>query len=119
MDFSYSETQSDLKSLASDILERATPARVGEMEASDDGIDRELWAEFARADLLGVPLPEDVGGSGHGISELCVLLEEVGRHVAPLPCSRRSRSARCRSHGSARPNNGSYSSSPCSKGRRC
>jgi alkylation response protein AidB-like acyl-CoA dehydrogenase len=85
MDFTFDETQRDLQELARSILERATPAHVGEVEASDDGIDREVWAEFAKADLLGVALPEDVGGSGHGIMELCVLLEEVGRRVAPIP----------------------------------
>jgi hypothetical protein len=85
VDFSLDETQLDLKDLAASILEKATPARVGEVESSDDGIDRDLWADFANADLLGVALPEDVGGSGHGIMELSVLLEEVGRRVAPVP----------------------------------
>ena len=85
MDFSLSETQSDLQGLVRDILAPVDRKRVGAAEASDEGIDRDLWGELARADLLGVPLPEDVGGSGHGIAELCVLLEEVGRRVAPVP----------------------------------
>ncbi|MEX2393842.1 MAG: acyl-CoA dehydrogenase family protein [Actinomycetota bacterium] len=85
MDFTFDETQTDLRGLARGILDKATPARVGEIEASDDAIDRELWMEFANADLLGVALPEEVGGSGHGIMELCVLLEEVGRRVVPIP----------------------------------
>ncbi len=85
MDFTFNETQEDLQGLVRSILGKATPARVGEVESSADGIDRDLWAEFAGADLLGVALPEDVGGSGHGIMELCALLEEVGRRVAPVP----------------------------------
>jgi alkylation response protein AidB-like acyl-CoA dehydrogenase len=85
LDFTFDETQSDLRGLARSILERSTPERVRDVEASDDGIDREIWSEFARSDLLGVALPEDVGGSGHGIMELGVLLEEVGRRVAPVP----------------------------------
>jgi alkylation response protein AidB-like acyl-CoA dehydrogenase len=85
LDFTFNETQEDIRGLARGILEKATPARIGEIEATDDAIDRELWDEFARADLLGLALPEDVGGSGHGIMELCVLLEEVGRRVAPIP----------------------------------
>lgn len=85
MDFSFDETQRDLQQLARSILEQATPARVGEAESGDDGIDRDLWLECAKADLLGVALPSDVGGSGHGIMELCVLLQEVGRRVAPVP----------------------------------
>jgi 3-oxocholest-4-en-26-oyl-CoA dehydrogenase beta subunit len=85
LDFTFDETQEDLRGLARSVLEVATPARVRDVEASADGVDREVWAEFARSDLLGVALPEDVGGSGHGIMELAVLLEEVGRRVAPLP----------------------------------
>ena len=86
MDFTFDETQEELRKLARSILEeRATPERIRAIEESDEGIDRDLWSELARADLLGVALPEDVGGSGHGLLELCVLLEEVGRRVAPVP----------------------------------
>jgi acyl-CoA dehydrogenase len=48
-------------------------------------VDRELWAELARANLLGIALPEEVGGSGLGILELCLLLEQQGRRLAPVP----------------------------------
>jgi alkylation response protein AidB-like acyl-CoA dehydrogenase len=85
VDFTLNETQEDLRGLARSILETATPARVGEIEDTTDGIDRDIWMEFAKSDLLGVALPEDVGGSGHGIMELCVLLEEAGRRVCPIP----------------------------------
>ncbi len=86
MDFTLDETQEDLRRLARSIFdERVTLPRLREVEESDEGIDRDLWAELAKADLLGVALPEEVGGSGHGIMELCVLMEEVGRRVAPIP----------------------------------
>ena len=86
MDFTFNETQDDLRILVRQVFdEMAPPARVGEVEQTDDGIDRELWAELARSEILGVSLPEDVGGSGHGIMELCVLLEDVGRRVVPIP----------------------------------
>jgi alkylation response protein AidB-like acyl-CoA dehydrogenase len=86
LDFTYNETQDDLRVLVRHVFdEMATPSRVGDVEQTDDGIDRELWAELARSEILGVSLPEDVGGSGHGIMELCVLLEEVGRRVVPVP----------------------------------
>lgn len=86
MDFTFDETQEDLRRLARSILdERTSVARIRSVEDGDETIDHDLWAEFAKADLLGVALPEDVGGSGHGIMELGVLLEEVGRRVAPIP----------------------------------
>src|SRR5262249_51338285 len=43
------------------------------------------WAALAKANLLGVALPEEVGGSGLGLEELCLLLEQVGGAVAPIP----------------------------------
>jgi acyl-CoA dehydrogenase len=43
------------------------------------------WADLAGANLLGIALPEEVGGSGLGMVELALLLVEQGRRVAPLP----------------------------------
>jgi alkylation response protein AidB-like acyl-CoA dehydrogenase len=86
MDFSFSEEQQALRELARKILEeQATPDRLREIEQGEEGIDRDLWRELAKANLLGASLPEAFGGSGFGFFELCLLLEEVGRTVAPLP----------------------------------
>ncbi len=86
MDFSYSEDQSALRELARKILEdRATHERLKQIEASADAVDRELWAELAKANLLGVAIAEEHGGMGMGFLELCLLLEEIGRTVAPVP----------------------------------
>jgi alkylation response protein AidB-like acyl-CoA dehydrogenase len=86
MDFSFSEEQEALRELARKILgDLSTPARAAEIEKSDEWFDRELWAELARANLLGASLPEAQGGSGYGFFELCLLLQEQGRVVAPLP----------------------------------
>ncbi|HWW53736.1 MAG TPA: acyl-CoA dehydrogenase family protein, partial [Acidimicrobiales bacterium] len=43
------------------------------------------WAELAKANLLGLAVPEEFGGSGLGIIEVCLVLEEQGRRVAPVP----------------------------------
>ena len=86
MDFSYTEEQQALRELARKILEeQATPERLREIEQGDEGIDRDLWRELAKSNLLGASLPEAFGGSGFGFFELCLLLEEIGRAVAPLP----------------------------------
>ncbi len=86
MDFGLSEEQLELRGLARRILsDRMTPARLKEIDASTDWFDRDTWAELAKANLLGVALPEADGGLGMGFSDLCLLLVEVGRHVAPLP----------------------------------
>ncbi len=86
MDFSFSDEQNALREVARKILEaECTPDRLREIEKSDERIDRALWAELAKANLLGAALPEAHGGSGYGFFELCVLLEEIGRTVAPVP----------------------------------
>ena len=48
-------------------------------------VDRELWAELAGADLLGLAVPEAHGGAGYGLTELCLVLEAQGHVVAPVP----------------------------------
>ncbi|MFJ9629146.1 acyl-CoA dehydrogenase family protein [Streptomyces sp. NPDC091280] len=47
--------------------------------------DREqLWSEAAKLGYLGVNLPEAYGGGGGGISELSIVLEELGAAGCPL-----------------------------------
>lgn len=86
MDFSLSEDQEEIAQLAARIFEeRVPPERVKEVEAQHERFDRELWAELARANLLGLALPEETGGSGLGVVEECLVLEQQGRRVAPIP----------------------------------
>mgnify|MGYP001822116524 FL=1 len=54
------------------------------LESIDDTAP-EFWPEFAELGWLGLHLPEDVGGSGYGIDELVVVVEELARAVAPGP----------------------------------
>jgi len=86
MDFSLSDEQEAVAGVATQIFAgRAPTERVKEVERSDDRFDRELWAQLAQANLLGICLPEEDGGSGLGITELCLVLEQQGRRVAPVP----------------------------------
>jgi 3-oxochol-4-en-24-oyl-CoA dehydrogenase len=50
---------------------------------SDDEPRPSYWGEMARLGWLGIHLPEAYGGSGAGLVELVVVLEELGRQVAP------------------------------------
>jgi alkylation response protein AidB-like acyl-CoA dehydrogenase len=86
MDFSFSEEQQEIQKLAAQILsDKVTHERLKEIEASPEWFDRDLWAELAKAGLVGIALPEDVGGGGFGILEAALILEEIGRTVAPVP----------------------------------
>ncbi len=86
MDFSYSEAQEDVRRLARQILEDlSTHERLVAVEKSEEGIDRALWSELGKSQLLGVALPEAHGGSDMGFTTLALLLEEIGRVVAAVP----------------------------------
>jgi alkylation response protein AidB-like acyl-CoA dehydrogenase len=52
-----------------------------------DPYDRELWKGLAEMGFLGVAIPEEFGGAGAGHLELCVIAEEMGRALAPVPFS--------------------------------
>jgi alkylation response protein AidB-like acyl-CoA dehydrogenase len=86
MDFAFNEEQQDLQGLAKQILDaEVTPERLKEIEAGEDNFDRELWGKLAAAGLLGIALPEAQGGGGYGFLEAAIVLEQIGRTVAPVP----------------------------------
>ena len=86
MDFSYNEDEQALRELSREILgDFITQDRLREVEGSEDRIDRKAWSALAEANLLGVALPEEYGGSDMGLAALVILHEEIGRAVAPVP----------------------------------
>jgi acyl-CoA dehydrogenase len=86
VDFALSEEQQELAGLAARILEdRMDLQHLKARDRSDDWYDLDTWREFAKANLLGIALPESIGGLGMGFLDLCMVLREVGRNVAPLP----------------------------------
>ncbi len=86
MDFTFSEDQLAVGQMARELFaRRATTDRLTELEADGTRHDPALWRDLADADLLGLALPESVGGSGRGFLELGLLLAEVGWSVAPVP----------------------------------
>ncbi|MCD4535177.1 acyl-CoA/acyl-ACP dehydrogenase [Nocardioides sp. cx-169] len=86
MDFTFTPEQDEAAFLAAQILEdRTTIDRLQEVEAGGDRFDRALWGELGSAGLLSLAVPEEHGGAGLGLVELCRVLVEVGRTVAPVP----------------------------------
>jgi len=86
MDFTFSDEQQAISELAYRILsERLPAARIRELEQTDTWFADDVWAELGRADLLGIALPEVDGGGGFGLVEACLIAEQVGRTVAPVP----------------------------------
>ncbi len=85
MDFSLSEFQQEIQQLAKKILaDYCTQPRLRDAEAHDY-FDAELWQQLAEAGLLGLALPESVGGMAQDLETLAVVLEQLGTHVAPVP----------------------------------
>jgi acyl-CoA dehydrogenase len=86
MDFSFTEEQEAVRELAARIFaDLSTHERLKEVEATEDRFDRKLWGELASAGLLGVSLPEAVGGAGLGYLAAAILAEEAGRVAASVP----------------------------------
>ncbi len=88
VDFTLSEEQEAIAELAGRIFtEKLPPERLREIETDPAGrwFADDVWNELAKSDLLGVCLPESVGGGGYGFVEACLLAEQQGRAVAPLP----------------------------------
>ncbi|HLN78795.1 MAG TPA: acyl-CoA dehydrogenase family protein [Nocardioidaceae bacterium] len=86
MDFHLDEELLAVQGLARDILtDKTSTDRLREIERTESRVDDELWSELAKAGLLGIALPEEYGGAGLGFDALCVLLEQQGRFVAPVP----------------------------------
>lgn len=87
MDFSLTEEQKDIQTLASQIL--ADQVTVDVLHKYDDRsvprYDGKLWAQLADSGLLGIAIPADKGGMGFGINELILFIEECGRVLAPVP----------------------------------
>jgi len=88
MNFSTSEEQDAVRELSRQIFgDACTAERLTEIERDESlgGMDDTLWQALADAHLLGVDVSEDHGGSGYGFGAACVLLEEAGRALAPVP----------------------------------
>ncbi|MCR5878877.1 acyl-CoA dehydrogenase family protein [Phenylobacterium sp. J367] len=87
MNFDFSDDQKFLKSEARKFLEANSSAAQVRKVLDDDGkaYDEALWKAVAGQGWLGAAIPEEHGGLGLGHLELCVIAEELGRAVAPIP----------------------------------
>ena len=86
MDLGLTEIQQMLKTSAQDFLSRECPLTlVREMEEDPRGFTDGLWRQMINLGWTGVAFPEQYGGTGGNFADLAVLLEEIGRSLAPAP----------------------------------
>lgn len=88
MNFEFSDDQKLLKDQARSFLEdKCSPKEVRRILDGDEPYHPELWKGVAEMGWLGASIPEEYDGLGLGYLELCVIAEELGRAVAPVPFS--------------------------------
>ncbi|HEY5336762.1 MAG TPA: acyl-CoA dehydrogenase family protein [Rhizomicrobium sp.] len=88
MNFDFSDDQKMLRDQARKFLsEKCTTKTVRKVYEGKDGFDRALWKQIAEMGWHGTAIPEEFGGLGLGYLELCVIAEELGRALAPVPFS--------------------------------
>jgi alkylation response protein AidB-like acyl-CoA dehydrogenase len=86
MDIGFSEEQELLRDTARKFLDdNCTTRFVRDMMATEAAITPEFWRHLAENGWLGITFPEADGGSGLGLTDLVVLMEEMGRAVMPGP----------------------------------
>lgn len=88
MEFDFSPDQKQLKDQARRFLsDRCDRKAVRAVLDGPQPFDRALWKGLGELGFLGASIPEEYGGIGAGYLEACVIAEELGRAVAPVPFS--------------------------------
>jgi acyl-CoA dehydrogenase len=88
MNFDFPDEMKQMREQARRFLrERCPPAVARRVLEADGSYDRDLWREMARMGWAGASVPEEYGGAGLGHLAVCVLAEELGRAIAPVPFS--------------------------------
>ncbi len=87
MEFAFSEEQQELASTVRALLtKRADSAAVRSAAESDEGFDASLWMLLCeQIGVAALAIPEEYDGAGFSLFESLVVLEEVGRSLAPSP----------------------------------
>jgi alkylation response protein AidB-like acyl-CoA dehydrogenase len=86
MDIGFSEEQEMLRAAARKFLDSECPTTfVRARMATDEAVTDAFWQSLAEQGWLGIFYPEELGGSGLGLVDLVVLMEEMGRAVMPGP----------------------------------
>ncbi len=88
MQLVLTEDQELLAKTVADFAEDRSPvSRVRTLrdDGDPDGFSRSLWREMAELGWVGIPFPESVGGADLGLAELALVLEGLGRKLAPEP----------------------------------
>ena len=88
MNLDFSDDQKFLQSEAKKFLAKENSIkRCRSVLDKSESIDSELWQKIVELGWTGIRIPEEFNGLGLGHLELCVIAEELGRFLAPVPFS--------------------------------
>tara|TARA_B100001057_G_scaffold163834_2_gene164461 strand:- start:7960 stop:9072 length:1113 start_codon:yes stop_codon:yes gene_type:complete len=88
MNLDFSDDQKLLKEEARKFLEKeGSLSRNRSVLETDNLVDLDLWKKIVELGWTGIRIPEEYNGLGLGHLELCVIAEELGRYLAPVPFS--------------------------------
>ena len=86
MNFDFSEEQQFIRDQARNFLaQESTPGVVRAALDDDAAYNTGLWQNIVELGWTAMAIPEEHGGLGLGYLELCVIAEELGRALAPVP----------------------------------
>ena len=88
MNLDFSDDQKFLQSEAQKFLEKEQSLqRSRSVLDAQQALDIDLWQKIIAMGWTGIRIPEQYDGLGLGHLELCVIAEELGRSLAPVPFS--------------------------------
>lgn len=88
MNFDFSDEEKLIRDQTGRFLDAQCKSEdVRKVLQGEDSYARELWQSLADLGLMATSVPEAYGGLGAGYLSLCVIAEQLGAHLAPVPFS--------------------------------
>ncbi len=87
MDFSFTDEQTDFAAAIRDFCQRECGTQEQRERLTDgytEAHSAEIYSKMAELGWLGVTIDEEVGGSGGGMVDACIFMEETSRGLAPI-----------------------------------
>jgi len=85
--FAFTDEQEQFRAAIRRFLqEKSPPTEVRRLMDTAKGYDPEIWRQLSeQLALPGIHIPEQYGGAGFGMVELCIVTEEMGRALLCAP----------------------------------
>src|ERR1700719_1950875 len=85
--FAFTDEQEQFRSALRRFLNDKSPTtEVRRLMATAEGYDPQVWRQLSEELALpGIHIPEQYGGAGFGMVELCIVTEELGRALLCAP----------------------------------